>query len=594
MRSQDNVVPIAGDTGQAAFASLLKRFRVAAGLSQQTLADRALVSVQAISALERGYRKAPYRHTIDRLVTALELDDRSRAEFEEAAAQARERGPLPSHRLASRTDNLPRRLTSFFGGPAVIDKVVSLLADTSLVTIAGTGGAGKTRAAVEAGATLIPAFPQGVWFVDLAPLRNDGLVTTAIAGAVGFQEPTKQPPLEALLGYLEQKHLLLILDNCEHLIADVRRTVALLLQRCPRVGVLATSREPLTIAGESVYRIPPLAFPEDAPATVSDALGYGAVALFADRAAHADGRFALTAANATDIALICRRLDGLPLAIELAAARVPVLSPRQLVRRLDQVFTVLTRGDQAILPRHQTMRTAIDWSYDLLSAQAQVLFERLAIFSGGFSLDAAAAVCQGDGIDERDVLDLLASLVDKSLLVVEFSEDEARYRFLDSTQQYALERLEAGGDANALATRHARAYLALAEQLDVDWYVAPERSWLALANADFDNFRAALDWSLGARKDLLTGQRLAAALARVWYALSVVEGRLGSGARSRPWTLRPPRRSPDGCSSRKANCTAPSANIARRWRRARRPSRRSTGPRIRFRSLRRDRPSGRP
>ena len=218
------------------------------------------MSVQAISALERGYRKAPYRHTIDRLVAALGLDDDARVLFEEAAALARERGPLPSHRLASRADNLPRQLTSFFGD-GVIDAIAKLVTDAPLVTIAGTGGAGKTRAAVEAGSALMPAFAQGAWFVDLAPIRGEGSVAAAIANAVGFQESNKQPLFEGLLSYLEQRQLLLILDNCEHLIADVRGSIALLLRRCAGIRVIATSREPLAIAGEHVYRVPRSLFP---------------------------------------------------------------------------------------------------------------------------------------------------------------------------------------------------------------------------------------------------------------------------------------------------------------------------------------------
>jgi predicted ATPase/DNA-binding XRE family transcriptional regulator len=515
----------AEDPDKADFANLLKRFRVAAGLSQQTLADRALVSVQAISALERGYRKAPYRHTIERLVTALGLGAHARAAFEEAASQARERGPVPSHRLASRADNLPRQFTSFFGGETVIAEIADLVTTSALVTIAGTGGAGKTRAAVEVGRQLVPNFAKGVWFVDLAALRGEGLVVNAIAAATGVAESPARPLVDAVVAHFEHSRVLLILDNCEQVVEDVRRTVALLLRRCPGVNVLATSREVLSAAGERVYRIPPLMFPPHRPATAREALPFGAVALFTDRAMNADATFVLTDDNAGDVAEICRRLDGLPLAIELAAARVTVLSPTRLAKRLDRVFSVLTRGDQAVLPRHQTMRAAIDWSYDLLSGQARLFFERLAIFAGGFTLDAAAAICSDDGIREGDVLDLLASLVDKSLVVAELRGDDDRYRLLDSTRQYALERLEERRDGAELARRHARVFLEFAERLDEDWYSAPERRWFAQAQAELDNCRSALKWCLARRNDVATGQRLAGALARVWYSLSIVEGR---------------------------------------------------------------------
>jgi predicted ATPase/transcriptional regulator with XRE-family HTH domain len=506
------------------FPALLKRLRAEAGLSQQMLAGRALISVQAVSALERGYRKAPYRETLDRLADALALPADVRTKFEAAAARAR--GPRqPDPAYAAPAHNLPRRVTSFLGRDEVVAEIASLVVMAPLVTVVGTGGAGKTRAAIEVGVQLLDRFPNGVWFVEFAPLSDPALVVNMIAAVLGVQEQSGRPLLDTVVAYLEVKQLLLVLDNCEHVIGDVRRLAVSVLRTCPEVSILATSRETLNVAGERIYRIPPLAFPRDRATSARDAMSYGAVALFTDRALAADGRFVLSEENVAAVGEICRRLDGLPLAIELAAARVTVLSPRQLAQRLDHVFGILTGGSHSTLPRHQTMRALIDWSYGLLSSQARVLFDRLAIFAGGFTLDSAVAVCGDESLAADDILDLLSSLVDKSLVMADFSHVDARYHLLEATRQYALEKLTDRGERDSLAGRQALTYMKLAERLERDWYGASERQWFAEAESELDNCRAALEWSLAARRDVATGQRLAGALARVWYSLSAAEGR---------------------------------------------------------------------
>jgi predicted ATPase/DNA-binding XRE family transcriptional regulator len=505
--------------GTVELAALLKKFRKQAGLSQQTLAERALISVQAVSALERGFRKAPYRATLERIADALQLSEEARKTLERSARPSR------GARLVAPAHNLPRRLTSFLGRDEVVQEVADLVETTPLVSIIGTGGAGKTRAAVEVGARLLDRFPDGVWFVELAPLNDPALVPHALAGALRVQESFGRSLLETLVTYLARKRLLIILDNCEHVISSARAVAGSLLRECPSVALLATSREALSIAGERTYQIPSLALPKQNLPPPNEALKYGAVALFVDRVRAADSRFELTEENLQPVVDVCRRLDGLPLALELAAARASVLSPQEICDRLDRVFDVLTAGRQGSVPRHATMRAVIDWSYNLLSSKARMLFERLAIFRGGFTLETATTVCADENILPRDVLDMLSLLIAQSLVMVDLVQGRTRYRLLEATRQYALEKLAKRGEIHTRAQRHAQAFLQAAVRLDRNWYGAPERSWFLEAEAELDNFRAALGWSLGERSDLRCGCLLAGALARLWYSLSPVEGR---------------------------------------------------------------------
>jgi predicted ATPase/DNA-binding XRE family transcriptional regulator len=506
----------------ADLAVLLKRFRKQAGLSQQMLADRALISAQAVSALERGSRKVPYRYTLDRIAEALGLSEEARAQLELSARRAR--GLRLEESVAVPAHNLPRQLTSFLGRADVVQEIVGLLEQTPLVSVVGTGGAGKTRLAIAVGAARLNNFADGVWFVELAPLGDPALVAHALAAALRVQESPNRPLLETLAAYLGRKRALIVFDNCEHVISGARTAVGSLMRECPNVVLLATSREALSVAGERAYRIPPLAVPRRGIPTPEEALHFGAVELFVDRMRAVDSRAALTPDNVEPIVEICRRLDGLPLALELAAARTAVLSPSQICERLDDAFDILTGNEAVILPRHQTMRAVIDWSYELLSPQARLLFSRLAIFAGGFSLESASAVCCDEQLAAVEVLELLSSLVAQSLVMVDFKRGAARYHLLEATRQYALEKLEHHGRA-PMAARHTLAFLRLAERLDHDWYDTAERPWFRDAEAEVDNFRTALSWSLAERQDLLSGRVLAAALARVWYAIAPAEGR---------------------------------------------------------------------
>jgi len=416
------------------------------------------------------------------------------------------------------------------GRETEIADIIDILQDGRLVTVTGAGGIGKTRTALAVGDALLEATQTRVWLVELAPLAQGSFVATAVAQALNVRESPDRP-LQTLLAHLERKSLLLILDNCEHVIAEAAAFADALLRGCPHVRILATSREPLRIAGERTYRLPSLRVPvlqEIERLRACGAAGYAAVMLFAERAQARDRGFALTDDNAPIVAEICRRLDGIPLAIELAAARVSVLSVRALLMKLDQRLRILTGGDRTALPRHQTIRALIDWSYDLLTPADQRLFERLSIFASGFTLGAAAAVYGEDAVDELGVLELLTSLVNKSLAVADLGEREPRYRLLESSREYAYEKLAARGEATLVAHRHALVYVDFTERLDREHDVAPltpDSAWFAGVELELENCRAALEWSLGGRGDIVLGQRLVRAMWPVWTQVSPVEGR---------------------------------------------------------------------
>jgi predicted ATPase/transcriptional regulator with XRE-family HTH domain len=519
------------------FGALLRHFRLDAGMTQQQLAERAELSVEAISSLERGARTRPQRETVVLLGRALDLSPEREALLGSAIGIAhpsrhRERAdalnatllrivrdiqPTPRH-------NLPRQLTSFVGRQREADDIAALLREHQLVTVVGSGGVGKTRLAVQLGSDLLDDSPDGVWLVDLAPLVDQTLVASAVLTALQLPS-TAGPALDAVVAYLKARRLLLILDNCEHVLARARDVTASIVQSCPYVRILSTSREALDVPGERAYRLPSLAVPPDAQISAHDARSYGAVELFVDRARAVDAGFALTDDNAPDVAEICRQLDGIPLAIELAAARMKVLVPRQIAARLDERLRLLTGGDPRASLRHRTMTALIDWSYDLLTPREQRFFESLSMFAGGCTLDAATAVCATEGEDDLEVIDLVSSLVAKSLLVAELNGRERRYRLLESSRLYARHKLIARGAQEQVARRHALVYLQLAEQLESAADTTPDREWFSQVKVELENWRAALEWALGTRHDVAAGQRLAAARRVVWSSFSLVEGR---------------------------------------------------------------------
>jgi predicted ATPase/class 3 adenylate cyclase len=393
--------------------------------------------------------------------------------------------------------NLPRQLTSFVGREDDVERVCALVGDHSLVTLTGVGGVGKTRLAIEVAAEAAPVFPDGVWFCELAPVTDPAAVLETLAATLDVRPYPGRALDDTVLEYLAPKRLLIVLDNCEHLLVAVAELVDAIVKRCPRVAVLATSREGLALQGEQIVAVPALGLPDaDAgPDTIGQA---EAVRLLCDRAVAANASFVLTAGNSAAVAQLCRRLDGIPLAIELAAARVRSLPPEDLVARLDQRFKLLTRGSRASLERHQTLRNAIDWSYELLSEPERVVLRRISVFAGSFDLAAAEAVVSGGDIDSGDVVDLLAQLVDKSLLDVDPVAGGVRYRLLDTIRQYAQERLEASGEMAALRGRHLAHYIGLAEKARPHLRGHQQIAWASALAPETDNFRAALDWAVEA------------------------------------------------------------------------------------------------
>ena len=421
-------------------------------------------------------------------------------------------------------NNLPLQLTSFVGRSDAVAEIKALIAAHRLVTLVGAGGAGKTRCAIQTGAELLDESGDGVCLAELAPISDPSLVASVVAKSLNLQEQPNRPVLDTLVAYLKRKHVVLILDNCEHVLEEARRVVTAILQACPHVRILATSRESLHVTGEQLYRVPSLAVPP-AHLPADQSSQYGAVQLFVDRAHSIDKHFVCTDRNAADIVRVCSRLDGIPLAIELAAARVKVLSPKQLAQKLDERFHLLTGGDRSAMPRQQTMRALVDWSYDLLTDDERQMFRKLSVFAGGFTLESAAAVCGTGSMDESGVLDVLTSLVDKSLVQVETVEDGSRYRLLETTRQYAREKLTGGREDIAAANAHAKAFLSLAEELERAYDAAPEHAWTVQAEPEMENWRAALEWSLSSGEDTMLGRRLTGALRWMWVLFAPSEGR---------------------------------------------------------------------
>ncbi len=416
--------------------------------------------------------------------------------------------PVPSH-------NLPRHLTSFVGREQEIVEVARLLAGARLVTLTGTAGCGKTRLALRVAGDLLGACADGVRLVDLAPLSDPALVPRAVALVLGAREEPGQALTETLIASLGEKRLLLVLDNCEHVAASCGALAEALLRACPRLRILATSRQALTIPGEVVWRVPPLSVPDRAVLPAPQALlRHDAVRLFVERAAAVQPAFRLTPRNAVAVAEICRRLDGLPLAIELAAARVKVLTATQIAARLDDQFRLLATGSPMTLPRHRTLRAALDWSYDLLSGPERTLLRRLSVFAGGWTLAAAEAVCAGEDLEPSGILDVLAQLVDRSLVAVDTQGEEARYRLLEIVRQYGRARLEDAGETVRLRAQHLRFFTEWGERVEPLLWGPQQAMWFERAEQEHDNLRAALEWAVDT--DPQAGLRLAGALWRFW------------------------------------------------------------------------------
>jgi predicted ATPase/DNA-binding SARP family transcriptional activator len=544
-------------------AAAERRLRLATAVDPlRETAQRALMQALAAGGNYAGalqtYREL--RLLLHRELNA-EPDPQTQALFQQIRAEARgkaamgvngvarTRGALTSTPVAERSegseatsslelfaDNLPAQLTRFIGREQEMVEVKRLLSRTRLLTLTGAGGCGKTRLALQVAADLVEEYADGVWLVELAALADPVLAPQTVASALGVREQPGRPLSQTLVDHLKPRSLLLVLDNCEHLLAACAHLAEGLLRGCPNLRILATSREGLGLVGEQTYRVPSLSLPDPEHLPPLERLpDFESVRLCVDRAVLSQPAFVLTAANAAAVAQICARLDGIPLAIELAAARVKALPVETIAERLDDRFRLLTGGSRTALPRQQTLRGLIDWSYNLLTESERRLLLRLSVFAAGWTLEAAEAVCSvgqlrttndqpgEEGLVGRssfvvgrdEVLDLLTSLVEKSLVIYEEQEEGGRYRLLETIRAYARERLEASGEATAIRRRHAGHFLALAEQAEPELYGPDQGAWLDRLEREHANLWAALGW-LAASGEAEECLRLAGALARFW------------------------------------------------------------------------------
>jgi predicted ATPase/DNA-binding SARP family transcriptional activator len=477
----------------------------------------------------------------------VEVSQSTRAAYEELVQVDSAIAPVDENPVKPRRSNLPIPLSSFIGREQAMADLEQILAQrsnarpqTRLITLTGTGGCGKTRLAIETAGRLLERLQDGVWFVDLAPLSDPQLVPQAVAAVFGLQEYKGRAILQMLVGYLETRTLLLILDNCEHLLDACARLVEQLLQTCSQIQILATSRERLNLTGETVWNVPPLSIPNaQMPETLEALKRFEAVQLFAERAAAVLPTFELNRQNAASVAQVCQRLDGIPLAIELAASRARSMPVEQIAARIGERFHILTDGSRTALPRHQTLWNLIDWSYELLPEPERLLLQQLVVFSGGWTLEAAETVCadgrQGapltawvvNGIGDVQILDLLTHLVDASLITYDPAESETRYHINETIREYGLERLQASGEVQQARTRHMEYFTQFAERLDPQLRSHLQLQAFNQFDCDHDNLRAALDWSLNS-KDVPPDSSLRLVSAMTWFWMMkgyFVEGR---------------------------------------------------------------------
>lgn len=518
----------------SAFGQLIRHARRDAGLTQEELAERAGVSGRTISDLERGVVRAPRLDTLELLADALELSASERAQWERERRRLAKRTSRPNEKVAGittatrRTVIPPVSLSDLVGREQEIGDVLTLLdrSATRIVTLTGTAGVGKTHLALAIANAARENYPAGVAFVSLVSLEDPAMLLPAVATAVGLRDASGQPPLDALIAYLTGERLLLVLDNFEQVV-DAAPSVSHLLIGCPQLRILVTSRVPLHIQGEQLYRVPPLGLPGAGRQLDVEQIGSSdAVALFVGRATAVRPEFRLTEDNAAEILEICRRLDGLPLALELAAARINVLSPAQLLQRIDRRLPLLTAGPRDAPAHQRTLRNTIAWSYDLLAEDQQALFQRLSVFRSGWTLEAAEQVAgdgsAGDG--DLGILDRLTALVEHSLVAQhEQADGNARFRMLETIREFAWERLSESGTEAAARDAHARYYSALVQQISP--HPAGHDAGFDTFEREHDNLRAAIAW-LRDHGDLEAAMEMAGTLWAFWFTRSyLADGR---------------------------------------------------------------------
>ncbi len=479
---------------EISFGEWLRKQRRTLDLTRKALANQVGCAEVTVRRIEAGTLK-PSRELANIFLEKLGIPEINRPQW---ILFARGLSGLPPQTIPSSSKpitNLPSPLTSFIGREKEQSDITGLLGKHRLVTLTGPGGVGKTRLSLKVGKQILENYRDGVWLVELAPVLDPLLVPRTTAIAVGLRDEPQRPVIDMLSDYLHEKEILIILDNCEHLLDACAQLADALLKRCPDLKILTTSREGLGMLGEAVYPVPSLALPD-----IHDLLrkfrDYESVRLFEERAQLARTNFSLTLGNASSVAEICSRLDGIPLAIELAAARIRTFSTEQIAVQLQKSFRLLTTGNRTALPRHQTLQAAIDWSYDLLSPAEQALFRRLSVFVDGWTLEAAEVVCSNDSIKSESVLDLLAKLINKSLILAQVELGKTRYRMLETIRQYASEKLLGARESELLRDKHLDYFLNFVETA-APHLIRPEQlEWFPLLDAEYDNLHFALEWAL--------------------------------------------------------------------------------------------------
>ncbi len=476
--------------------------------------------------------------TVLRRELKAEVSPATREAYEQFVKMERQPVHVPELTRTPRLNNLPIQLTSFIGREQEITGIKQLLSSRSsvrLLTLTGAGGCGKTRLAIQVANDLLDVYQDGIWLVELAPISDPGLVPQTVATVLDVREQEGRTFVETLSSYLQSKELLLILDNCEHLLSGCAQLAEALLHVCPKLQILTTSTARLNIAGETVYLVPVLSLPKPEHLGRIEELGRSeAVRLFVERAASILPTFVLNQQNAAPVMALCQHLDGIPLAIELAAARVKILTVEQITERLDNRFRLLVNSSRTALPKHQTLRATMEWSWHLLSAGEQILFRRLSVFSGSFTLEAVEKICNDKPIEEGQPLDLLAHLIDKSLVAVANQAHATRFRLLETVREYAREKLSESGETAQVRERHLEFFLKLAEEVEPKLKGEAQGLWLERLEVEHDNLRAALQWSVKEKENAGLGLRLASALVDFWQ----VRGEFTEGRRWLEITLK--------------------------------------------------------
>ena len=482
---------------EATFGGWLRKRRRELDLTQQALSERAGCTRITLRRIEAGTLK-PSEHLAETLVKILGIPNLERKAWVQFA---RGEADHPDPAQFPLKTNLPSLLTSFIGRKKEMSEIEGALSNYRLVTLTGSGGIGKSRLSLQIAVDLLSTFPDGVWFIELASLSDPNLLPQTIQNTLGVIEQKGPTTLQALTEHLKEKRVLLVLDNCEHLVEACASFAFELLSQTNHLKILASSREALGVHGEFAWRVPPLSAPQTGMDAETDQLSrYEAVKLFIERARLIDPKFTADETNASHVARICSRLDGIPLAVELAAARLKTLSVEQIHARLDDRFTLLTNGARTAPSRHQTLQAAIDWSYDSLSENEKTLFRRLAVFTGGWSLEAAESICSGNGVEKKDVMDLLTSLTQKSLIHTGEIPGGIRYEQLETIRQYGQEKFYASEEADLVRDQHLRYFVELAKHAEPDLRSSAQVKWFVLFEQEMSNLRSAIAWAKGTDK----------------------------------------------------------------------------------------------